>query len=657
LLLFEKSKEWIEAAFVVKSRNRMGERGYTLMRMCTSHMKDKDGVWKRMATPEGITLPRFPTFDVVDKYGDFLLSEYQLDVPFHSFPEELNVHGGYRHLDTLVPKWIDAMMTEPSLAQRFRYYIDNQVLIQYFCDSAPESKERGMTNAFIKFLNFPGYGSTPGLIPFYFGGEFSEKSSTMEWVIQNVVNPDIQKLESLEHGLKRYEGKEEFIHFHTLPAADLANMSVMAGHQGAAARGWSVFYCDITLQTGDQDRDKCERRDFQKATELYAEVQKEEERLKGEEGLSEKKREELLGDYIREKCCSQRYAPLLAIFERFTPDAPLHGKCSTVQVLYISLLDFLMSCPSGEEKMKKLVEGMNCWGSKSFATTIVKVYLSKEDEKYRFRLIGNVASKLLKTYMKVVKLIMSEWEISPLLRMKVQAFAFICMRLKKMSEYWEILDWSEYSVNVEDDLEEFQKSGDEILKVFKNFFSESSLTPWLFTLCKDAPHFARELWEKHRVGPAAGSCENGEQRQQEEKRLHRVCAYRPDRWKFSSRQSDLFFVALLRSPSIPSTRLVSEKNHISFSQSGKCVSCGEYDITDSFSCSFCKEVEEKMMYVVLNSILDPIDTAILEQQYIPPIEEAILATDMENEAPKSGEKRKPNPTSIHANKRSRLRFN
>jgi len=76
-----------------------------------------------------------------------------------------------------------------------------------FTDAAPESKHRVMTNSYLRFVNFVGVGTSPWMMPWIYGGNFSEGSAAMKWLHKNVINDDIQQL-----GLKRIGGKQGVHH-------------------------------------------------------------------------------------------------------------------------------------------------------------------------------------------------------------------------------------------------------------------------------------------------------------------------------------------------------------------------------------------------------------------------------------------------------------
>ena len=59
--------------------------------------------------------------------------------------------------------------------------------------------------------------------------------------------------------------------------------------------------------------------------------------------IDENARDAILQQFIQEENYSQKGAPLLVICERFTPDGPLHGKCSATLALFLTIVEFANS--------------------------------------------------------------------------------------------------------------------------------------------------------------------------------------------------------------------------------------------------------------------------------------------------------------------------
>jgi len=168
--------------------------------------------------------------------------------------------------------------------------------------------------------------------------------------------------------------------------------------------------------------------------------------LHEDETLSPSKKKSVLQDFVRNECNNQQAAPSLLICERFVPDGPLHGKCSAVLALNLAILDIISSRVNNSKViLSRIVKVMNNNQLSAFADTIQKKYIDEDDTKYQFRLIGPQANILLSSYQKViVREVVSYYndikeQPSPLLKMKLECYAFCCMKLRQMSAHWEIL--------------------------------------------------------------------------------------------------------------------------------------------------------------------------------------------------------------------------
>ena len=215
-------------------------------------------------------------------------------------------------------------------------------------------------------------------------------------------------------------------------------------------------------------------------------------------------------EFCKTECFSQKDIPLLTICDRFAPDTPLHGKCSSIQALLTALFDFLSSSDFSAAIFHALSETFTKLTLNSVSRWIQSCYIDEEKD-LTFRIVGNDADIFLRNFMDIVNVIqlVPNFSMTTLMDLKLRAFSFICGKVHAMSEIWEVLDMSKEE-NPENIIDEFSSFGKDSLTIFSFFFPESNITPWMYTLCIDAPYFMRKLMENHGVGLGAASCQNGE---------------------------------------------------------------------------------------------------------------------------------------------------
>ena len=168
--------------------------------------------------------------------------------------------------------------------------------------------------------------------------------------------------------------------------------------------------------------------------EMGEKVQVKWQEIISDKSIDENARDAILQQFIREENYSQKGAPLLVICECFTPDGPLHGKCSATLALFLTIVEFANSNQEfGKKMLQEMVERMKrVSGLLSFAKMIEWKYIFEieEGKKLKFRLIGEQATRLLQNYHKlVVEAIYScfpHHQLPPLFDLKLQAFSFIC---------------------------------------------------------------------------------------------------------------------------------------------------------------------------------------------------------------------------------------
>ena len=153
-----------------------------------------------------------------------------------------------------------------------------------------------------------------------------------------------------------------------------------------------------------------------------------------DKSINENARDAILQQFIWEENYSQKEASLLVIYEHFTSDGLLHGKCSATLALFLIIVEFANSNQKfGKKILQEMVERMKrVSGLLSFAKMIEWKYIleTEEEKKLKFQLIGEQATKLLQNYHKlVIEAIYSYFphhQLPLLFDLKLQAFLFIC---------------------------------------------------------------------------------------------------------------------------------------------------------------------------------------------------------------------------------------
>jgi hypothetical protein len=313
----EKSDKWIQAQTVNVMQNRISQRQGQVMRAILSKEQDESKKWIRMTTKLGIKIPRLAPPSIAITHGLDLLKDMDLLSEYHSLPKDLGVVGGYRRMVEVVKKRFLAMINDPVIVASLTFFKKNIILTSLFADAAPESKQKVMTNSYFRFLNFVGVGSSPSMMPWLNGGNFSEGSAAFEWLHKNVINKDIVELENLKIPvcLSKHPMKE--VEFFVLPVGDLAYQSKVAGHQGCASKYFSVYWADVTKENGGDERKGMTRRDTKWMEEQVQKVHEKEKELKEDQLLTDKKRILQLQEYIKSECHNQSHSPWLLICERF----------------------------------------------------------------------------------------------------------------------------------------------------------------------------------------------------------------------------------------------------------------------------------------------------------------------------------------------------
>jgi len=390
----------------------------------------------------------------------------------------------------VVKQRFGAMVNDPAIAPSLSFFKDNIILTTIFADAAPESKKKVMTNSYLRFLNFIGVGSSPAMMPWLNGGNFKEVSDVFKWLHDNVINKDIEALENLRIPVQLQKEKEMTeVKFVTLPVGDLSYQSKVAGHQGCASTYFSVYWADLTKRNGGDKREEMQRRDLEWMKEQVKKAVKKENELDNDPSLSDQQKKAHLQDYVSSECHNQAKLPWLLICERFTPDGPLHGKCSAVLALMMAVLEGVCSNEHKDGLLHRITSAMEQNNLHGFANTIEKQLIEDKKSTYQFRLLGAQANIILQKFHRLVVNPILEYfannnfELSRLMSLRLQAFSFCCRKLKEMSCLWEVLKYKKKDEKeqtetemtreeVEECLEEMAQMGRDVIRCFKMFFSE-----------------------------------------------------------------------------------------------------------------------------------------------------------------------------------------
>jgi len=150
------------------------------MRAILSKELDEAKNWVRMTTKNGINILHITPPSVTLQYIIKLLDQMMLRSMYYPLPSELGVVGRYHSLLEVVKKRFAVMISDPTICPSLFFFKDHTILVSLFANAAPESKKKVMTNTYIQFLNFLGVVSSPAMMPWINGGNFTEGSETFK---------------------------------------------------------------------------------------------------------------------------------------------------------------------------------------------------------------------------------------------------------------------------------------------------------------------------------------------------------------------------------------------------------------------------------------------------------------------------------------------